>query len=1232
MANLNIAITIDIKQAETELNKFKAMLGGVTQNLRDFKKAIGFGDETVKETQKLSKSIQGMEKDIKQVTQTTKEISKTAKEGFSGLRGEIEKTQTAFVGLQWNLKSILTDALTLMNFQLRWYAARQIVFSVPRAIGAGISFEAEIDKAKAQLLRYSAMEGEVKDIHVQVVNEITTYARQLAINLPIAFEEVIKSADRLLAAGADIDTVRASLESFAKLQVAFPEIQMEKFTTAIIGFLNTFRTTPGLRELENDAERLKVILDKITTALAVGVIAPRDINVIIQHLGQMSQAAGFSIDQMLALSVMITNLGSKAGPAARALRGLIDSLASTKGIENLEKIGVHLDRNRTLAEQFKTIIEGLRKAIGTGTESLTLGGMEFLRGIAPTERRSALIALIRELETYDELVNRISTSQGALDRTSAVMTDTLSGQWQIFKNLIKEIGAALTNSELLKDGLGFLIDTLKVLGYWLSGIVGILSLAVDGFKWLYHSIRQITNPLERVIASLMYLATGNLKEALAELKRMPEVYYFHEEKAKESLKGSLERAAEETKTIQDVLFGKSQFTGGKGKIKGGGMAGEGVPQTEEVDKHALSIITQTYKNQLEIYKDYLTELDKLHESEIATINAKNSEKEEVERHSTVMLQMNLDEQKWILDKFYNEDIMDAEGYYKRKQELLDTSLQNELQIIRDGLARQLDLMTKKYQNAEDKWMELADIRDKIFNELSQQLPISMTPFLIDEQWDELYKAVPEKFKPLVKMLTDVLRNYNNQMLAVSTTQDKLIDQMGNESVKAFNKETEVIQKNTFELMKNSYEEQVAIALQPYKHQQFVIEKQNEYNKLMIEANELAGNWYQAETLKIELLRGEAKLAQNAIDMQIVETREDIKRLEKQKTLEEFEKQRLQNLKDSIPILEKVRGATEELNKLREADAQLKLRQELRGKGYEQAKAEMMEIAAYSEAQKQLATGVFGLMDIGEGQDKYSKQIEQFQTMFLIRNATMVDAMNKELELMRSRNESEIAMEEYKNAKIAEINDAANAYTLQQEYLLQGQKAQMMGAYIQLAAGAAQAFLSFSDNNAKAQFIIAKGLAVAMAIVQAHVTAISAAAAVAGTPFMGPTLAAAAYSKWMTIGYINAAIIAATAIGQIAASNKGGVGGIGGGGGGGGGATEKPEYKYWSYEQSEYGTGWRPGTGQPAQQNTYNIYQISGDIYSQDSDAFEKKVNQSVQKDIKYRGNTADVIDRYVVRR
>ncbi len=896
MANLNIAITIDSQQAEAELKKFQGMIEGMVRNFEKMKKSLGFGDETIKEAQKLSKSIQTIEGDVKQVVQTTQDISKVATQGFSGLREEVEKTGKGFIGLQYSLKSILTDALTLMNFQLRWYAARQIVFGVPRAIKAGIGFEAEIDKAQALLLRYSAMEGQITDTHRQMVTDIITYSRQLAINLPIAFGEIVKAADRLLAAGVDIDTVKGSLESFAKLQVAYPEIEPEKFTTAVVGFMNTFRKTPGLKEFENDSQRLQVILDKLTVALAKGVIAPRDINVVIQNLGQMSQAAGFSIDQMLALSVMVTNLGSKAGPAARALRGLIDSLSAPKGLENLQKIGIQLDRSKTIASQFKTIIEGLRKAVGTGEQGLTLGAMEFLKGIAPTQRRSALIALIRELETYQDLVNSISQSQGALDRTAGVMTDTLSSQWKILKNLTRELGAALVNSDLLKSGLGYLIDILKVLGFWLSGIAGVLSIVEDGFKWLWHSIAEVTNPLERLTTALLKAATGDLKGAWQELMRMPEVYYEHEEKAADALRGSLERAAKETKTIQDVLFGRSKFTGGKGEIKGGGMLGGEVPLPASDEE--IKALQERLRNEHDIYKDHLQALKKLHEEGIAAMDEINAVEAERDKFANEQLKGNLDDRSWLLQTFYREELTGAKTFYEQKGQILKDSLQGELTLIQNETGRQLDVLSQKYADAEETWWDLANRYDEVGNQM---------------------QGITDK--KALKYLENEFRDLEIQMQATNVEMTKLSTKMQVVTEQGFDKQALAIQRYNSEILKANYEMRIAEAVQPFKQQEWFLGQQETYNKYLQEAAELTGNWNAVERMKLELIRNEttlykAQIARVNAEADFIDAY--LKEANVSKEVFNYLSNVSHALRDQVPVLQRVEEAWKKLQAIREA--------------------------------------------------------------------------------------------------------------------------------------------------------------------------------------------------------------------------------------------------------------------------------------------------------------------------
>ncbi len=555
--NLGVGIKVDDAKVKAELDKLKNLIQSTFGSLPGGIQAV-------------TQAIQAQQTQMTSLTKTVQDL--TYKMGqlatsHKQVQAETSRTGLEILHLKGGIQGYIKDLETMIAIQARWYGAKMVLFATAGSFKTGVEYTVEVDKAQAQLLRYDALEGQVTEAHRRAVEEITTYSRQLALRLPVDFEKVVQAADRLRAAGADIDTVKGSLKSFAELQVAFPEINPERFTNALIGILNTFRSTPGLREYTNDAERLIALMDKASVVLAKTTMAPQDLPVLIQHLGQMSQAAGFSIDQMMALSGMIVNLGSKAGPAGRALRGFMDSLSMPKGQDALAQIGVTLDKTKTIAEQLPTIIEGIRKAVGTGEGTgMSLGGMEFLRDIASTERRSALIALLREFEKYQEYAEASKNAQGGLSRAADVMTNSISGQLKILGNLTKELGKALVTSDLFKDGVTLLIGVLKGLGFVLSGLVGVSSLVVDGFKYIYYAIMAISSPVAQLMKAGLSVAMGDYKQAAKDVADIGKVQSGYEEKAWDALNNSMDRAGKRVKEIQDVLFKdwSKDFTGGAG--------------------------------------------------------------------------------------------------------------------------------------------------------------------------------------------------------------------------------------------------------------------------------------------------------------------------------------------------------------------------------------------------------------------------------------------------------------------------------------------------------------------------------------------------------------------------------------------------------------------------------------------------------------------------------------------
>ena len=169
----------------------------------------------------------------------------------------------------------------------------------------------------------------------------------------------------------------------------------------------------------------------------------------------------------------------------------------------------------------------------------------------------------------------------------------------------------------------------------------------------------------------------------------------------------------------------------------------------------------------------------------------------------------------------------------------------------------------------------------------------------------------------------------------------------------------------------------------------------------------------------------------------------------------------------------------------------------------------------------------------------------------------------------------------------------------------------------IAREASQVFdqlYALDNGRMKAMFYAARGAAAAEAYFQYQL------AAAKSVGEMGP-FGIGMSTYFEALSYVKPALILATA--------------FEGPGGGGSSAvptfaanptTGLPEnggYRYYSYEQSHYGSGWRPGEG-PSGGDTYVVH---GDVYAQDGDAFRKKVVGAFGDDVRQRGDSLDIIQK-----
>ncbi len=396
---------------------------------------------------------------------------KKIKDALGDLEGTTKKVTDAqnkqkmgTMSLQNTLRSLTTDIKTLIYWQVRWYGARFISMAIIEtpiaAAKAVVNYAVEIDKARGEMLRWAATSGSISRDVIQDTEGIIKAIRKVSIEYPVLFEDMSKSAQAFLGAGVKYSTVREMIPMLAQLRTAFKEVDIDQFAVALTGFFKTFKTS--MIEGNTEAEKLGKILDSIMKAQAEGIIRPEQFTKVIQYLGNIGHMAGFTVDQILAISVGLTDTGIRAANVSRVFAGMLQSIVSTKAQKTIfDEFGIRIDRNKNLAEQFFKVIEKIREKIGTG-QPIKVGWMEALGAITSSERGRVLGVTVTQLERIYEMILKLQGAKGGLSLAADLQRMTLSSQFVIFQNILKELGQTTTDvTSIFKDFIAILIEISK---------------------------------------------------------------------------------------------------------------------------------------------------------------------------------------------------------------------------------------------------------------------------------------------------------------------------------------------------------------------------------------------------------------------------------------------------------------------------------------------------------------------------------------------------------------------------------------------------------------------------------------------------------------------------------------------------------------------------------------------------------------------------------------------------
>lgn len=501
-------------------------------------------------------------------------------EAINKLRQSVEKLNTQqakmaadaekpFAGMGKGFKGYIRDVEKIIELQMRWYGAKFILFNMFQvpidAIKSVIQYSGEIDQARAEMLRWAATSGSVgKDVE-QVTDAMMLNIRKVLTEYPLTLKEISGSVQAFLGAGMSYRVVNQMVEDIAKLKTAFKEINFDTFAVAITGAFKTMRDNirGANGEILDDAGKMKVIFEQILRAQAVGIIRPEQFTKVIQYMGQIGKLSGFSLEQILAMSVAITDTGISANNASRLTAGWMLSLQQPRAQNAIKSLGIEINKDLPLAKNLDNIMMGLSKRLGEGGPA-SMKAMEFMQTLTSADRLKALLTFVSEYGKYVELQKDIAGATGGLTAAAKIMQLPLPAQWTIFLNILKEIGATANQASVggMKSLLGVIIDIGRGMLYAIDNTgrfndkMG--SLGTEGLA-AYKSMKQLMEVLG-AIKDQMILLKDIFVAILSPIKAVADTFEFLWSVLKKipvigDVASGLKKVADESNLLSNIIGG-----------------------------------------------------------------------------------------------------------------------------------------------------------------------------------------------------------------------------------------------------------------------------------------------------------------------------------------------------------------------------------------------------------------------------------------------------------------------------------------------------------------------------------------------------------------------------------------------------------------------------------------------------------------------------------------------------
>lgn len=280
-------------------------------------------------------------------------------------------------------------------------------------------------------------------------------AKELGATTSFSATEAAQGMEMLAQAGLNADQILGGIGPMLKLAAAGA---LDLGTAADIA--------------TNIATPFGIAADEIGRVADVLAVTATSSNTDVISLGEsfkmvapLAAATGNSLEEMAAALGVMANQGMKGTMAGTGLADMMKTMVEPAAIEQFKKLGVE---TQDAAGNLRPVRD-LMRDLNTKTSGMTQGErIGILQNVYGLHLKTGL-ALMDNMELYDQLAAKTTNAGGASDRMAATMLDSVKGSFLILKSAVE--GVAIEIGEAIKAPLRSVMDTGAAIFSALTGVV-----------------------------------------------------------------------------------------------------------------------------------------------------------------------------------------------------------------------------------------------------------------------------------------------------------------------------------------------------------------------------------------------------------------------------------------------------------------------------------------------------------------------------------------------------------------------------------------------------------------------------------------------------------------------------------------------------------------------------------------------------------------------------------------